>query len=59
LKKHLLCLKENLQAAENMIMWHGKEIEVKEGLLKEFDFNLKKLLQENKNYMENEKRLIF
>lgn len=24
LKKHLLVLKENLQAAENMILWHEK-----------------------------------
>lgn len=59
LKKHLLSLKENLQAAQNMIMWHEKELEIKEGLLKEFDFNLKKLVDDAEIYMEKEKRLVF
>lgn len=34
-------------------------MEIKEGVLKEFDFNLKKLLQDNQNFMENEKALVF
>lgn len=42
-----------------MIMWHEKELEIKEGLLKEFDFNLKKLVGDAEIYMEKEKRLVF
>ncbi len=42
-----------------MIMWHEKELEIKEGLLKEFDFNLKKLVDDAEIYMEKEKRLVF
>ena len=57
--KGLAELKGKAQEAETMSVWHEKQLKIKENLLKEFDYNLKKLMEEVEVSSEKEKKLIF
>lgn len=42
-----------------MILWHEKQLEIKESLLREYDFNLKKLIDDSELNHDREKQIIF